>query len=426
MEDPSSQTYEQASAQKLQSKATDPIHYNAKYSYRNSPYRNLYHQHGKIGTFQVRLVEAQNLKRHHWSVLGMGPVKLLGLSRAYGQVSSFAVMKLSFCTSQDSSNAAMDQSLSWENDSIASRSTNASVASANANNVKTQADKQREYYAGHSKEYKSTIVRSNSNPSWPTLQSSSNVSVFNIDLEKEAMSKDEMGIFLSIKMKEEWSTADSIVPVKGGGNGILGESKLNLTPLLLKGFGFDGTGSEVEANFMDEWINLSPPPSHPCSEEEVGKGNAGRVRVIITYEPNGLMPRRGDTIALEAFARQSVATCAFRPILNPLHPLKVKDVKGEYFLCSFDLPGQDTHENGGSTTQTEDKEARDGCLRLHRNCCFVIERTNIIDSARNAAMKPADVVMSTSIGQEVSHTLSPYVETAGKYFRMYGRMCLAY
>ena len=89
----------------------------------------------------------------------MGPVKLLGLSRAYGQVSSFAVMKLSFCTSQDSSNAAMDQSLSWENDSIASRSTNASVASANANNVKTQADKQREYYAGQVKNGPSIIFQ---------------------------------------------------------------------------------------------------------------------------------------------------------------------------------------------------------------------------------------------------------------------------
>jgi len=425
MEDPSSQTYEQASAQKLQSKETDPIHYNAKYSFRNSPYRYLYHQHGKIGTFQVQLVEAQNLKRHHWSVLGMGPVRLLGLSRAHGQVSSFAVMKLSFCTSRpemDGSNGAMDQNLSWENDSIASLSSNASVASAN--NVKPQADKQREYYSSHSKEYNSTIVHSNSNPSWPTLQSSSNVSVFNIDLEKGAMSKDEMGIFLSIQMKEEWSAADSIVPVKGGGDGILGESKLNLTPLLLKGFGFDGTGSEADVNVLDEWINLSPPSSHPCSEEEAGKDKACRVRVIITYEPNGLLPRRGDTIALETFARQSVATSAFRPILNPLHPLKVKDIKGNFFLCSFDLPGQDMHGRGGSTTQTRNKAAREGCLRLHRNCCFVIERTNIIDSAVNAALKPADVVMSTSIGQEVSHTLSPYVETAGKYFRIHGRMRL--
>jgi len=236
-------------------------------------------------------------------------------------------------------------------------------------------------------------------------------------LEKGAIPKDGMEILLSIQMREEWSAADSIVPVKGGGNGVLGESELNLTPLVLKGFGFDGksTESEVDFELVDEWVTLSTPPPHPSVEKGQQKNDAGRVRVIISYEPKSLMPRRGDTVALEIFARQSLATCMFRPIMNPLHPLKVKDIKGEYLLCSFDLPPiQDAHRRGNDIDQNGNKATREGCLRLHRNCCFVIERTNIIDSAVNLALKPADVVMSSPIGQEVSQTLSPYVATAGK------------
>lgn len=433
MENVSSQTYEQASAQKLQSKATDPIHYNAKYSYRNSPYRHLHHQHGEIGTFKVHLVEAENLKRHHWSVLGMGPVKHLGLSRAHGQVSSYAVMKLFFRSRPERGGshhdtftngsvygtASTDPNNFWENESIASLSMNSSASSAS--NAKKPAERQSVSYSSSNKEHKSSIIRSNSNPVWPTLQSSSNNSIFNMTVEKGAMPKDGMEIMLSIQMREEWSAADSFVPVKGGGKGILGESELNLTPLVLKGFGFDSTSLEQEVDVMDEWITLSIPPLHPYSEEAEQKKDAGRVRVVISYEPNSLMPRRGDTVALEMFARQSLATCMFRPIINPLHPLKVKDVRGEYLLCSFDLPPiQDTHEHGNGTIQKGSTKTREGCLRLHRNCCFVIERTNIIDSAVNVALKPADVVMSSHIGQEVSHTLSPYVATAGKWdLRLY-------
>ena len=52
-------------------------------------------------------------------------------------------------------------------------------------------------------------------------------------------------------------------------------------------------------------------------------------------------------------------------------------------------------------------------MRLHRNAVFVIERANLIDSAYNIALKPADIAMSTSIGKEVSHRAHPYVAVAG-------------
>jgi hypothetical protein len=54
------------------------------------------HQRGKIGNFEVRLLEAADLKRSHWSALALGPVRLLGLSNAHGAVSSFCTLSLSF------------------------------------------------------------------------------------------------------------------------------------------------------------------------------------------------------------------------------------------------------------------------------------------------------------------------------------------
>lgn len=473
MEEPSLQTYEQASALKLQSKAADPIHYNIKYSYRNSKYRHLYHQNGIIGHFKVRLVEAKNLKRWHWSVLGMGPVKLLGLSHAHGQVSSFAVMKLVFRSRRkgfgdgvttaegldmaatttvpnsnvnntfynDSNNVSC-----WENDSIASAVSASTSASASApsplsfsysSSVKKQFGRQQQSHGScsvvnstvHAKEYKSSVVRSNSNPSWPTVQSSSNFSIFNIALEKGIMPKDGMEIYLSIQMKEEWSAVDSFVPVKSGGDGMLGEAEINLTPLVLRGFNVDDALSvpfhDVEkVDFLDEWVALKPPSSRSSTversidaENEEFESAAGKVRMIVSYEPHGFSPRRGDIVALEAFARQSVAMSTYRPIIHPSHPLRVRDVRGEYLLCSFDLPcckDGNLYNSDGRRSQKSKEIPKEGSIRLHRNAVFVIERTNLVDSAINVALKPADVVLSTPIGKEVTSTISPYVEAAGE------------
>ena len=106
-----SQTYEQTAANTTLKQTPDPIHWNQEYSFRKQPYRHLNHQNGIIGSFTVRLVEARGLKRSHWSVLGMGVVKHLGLSNAHGEVSSFASMKLGFrFRSKDVSNAASSSS----------------------------------------------------------------------------------------------------------------------------------------------------------------------------------------------------------------------------------------------------------------------------------------------------------------------------
>jgi len=436
MEDPITQTYEQANAKKLNSAHTDPIHYDAKYSYRKSPYRFLNHQHGKIGTFTVRLLEGKNLKRRHWSVLGLGPMKHLGLSRAVGEVSSFATMRLHFLPrrekddlmpldrcddSLDSSfNIADDPNIAWEeSQSLASavtHSTSSTSASASASapfspnaKIKKQSSAKpvKSYY---SKEYRSSIVRSNSNPSWPTVQSPSNASIFEMDLGKGSMPREGMEIFLRVQMKEEVSAADSILPVKGGGNGILGEAKINLTPLVLRGFGSEDAYGSDEVDVWDEWVNLLPPQAASNagnrSEDEPSK-----VRVLVSYEPAGFSPRRGDIVALESFARQPFATSSFRPILTSLAPMRVKDVRGEHLHCGFELAVQ---SGDGGNNGKHGVSAKEGAVRLHRNAVFVIERTNVIDYAVDVALKPTDVVLSTPIARDVTQTLSPYVESAGE------------
>eukprot|EP00562_Extubocellulus_spinifer_P008974 CAMPEP_0178510740 /NCGR_PEP_ID=MMETSP0696-20121128/21995_1 /TAXON_ID=265572 /ORGANISM="Extubocellulus spinifer, Strain CCMP396" /LENGTH=376 /DNA_ID=CAMNT_0020140477 /DNA_START=56 /DNA_END=1182 /DNA_ORIENTATION=- len=87
-------TYELLAAQASTKTQSDPISWSSTRSYRRSPYRHLHHQGGIIGTYRIRLLEARDLTRSHWSVLGIGPVRHLGLSRAHGEVSSFVEFAL--------------------------------------------------------------------------------------------------------------------------------------------------------------------------------------------------------------------------------------------------------------------------------------------------------------------------------------------
>ena len=66
-------------------------------TFREHRYRLLHHQNGTIGIFTVRLLQATQLRRSYWSPLALGPVKLLGFSKAHGPVSSFCEFTLDFC-----------------------------------------------------------------------------------------------------------------------------------------------------------------------------------------------------------------------------------------------------------------------------------------------------------------------------------------
>lgn len=444
MSDVSAQTYEEANAQKQKAAIADPIHYNPKYSYRNQPYRFLSHQKGKIGSFKVQLMEAKSLKRRHWSVLSLGPVKRLGLSQAHGNVSSFAVLQLKSRIPEDQmkihqsssiiSNSTINSETSWKNQSIASVVSSQSPSrTPPRSNVKVQS-------AAVTKSYRSSIVRSNSNPIWPSKQTSQNSSIFEMDLEKNVEMNATMDseLHLSIQMREEWTRTDAIIPVKGG-DGLLGEATLNLNFLLKRGFGNDdsldfeeimkATGAvvnECDGDSVDMWVSLSceqvkdngesSGENSPRVDRSLMENNecdeCGKVRIKISYEPFGMKPRRGDIVALESFARHSTQTSAFRPILHPFHPLKVKDLRDDFLLCTYELPFKylnvsDDFEVSDSNTM----KTVEGSIRIHRNCCFVIERTNVIDSAVNIALIPTDAVLATPLGQ----TVKPLVDLTGVY-----------
>jgi hypothetical protein len=59
--------------------------------------------------------------------------------------------------------------------------------------------------------------------------------------------------------------------------------------------------------------------------------------------------------------------------------------------------------------QLSNASQKKACLKVHRNAVFVIERRNIIDSTLNLALLPADVFLSTPLGQTTRHLLSPVV-----------------
>ena len=89
-------TYEATMAALSISQQPDPIHWMNDVTFREHRYRLLHHQCGTIGMVTVRLLQAAHLRRSHWSMLALGPVKLLGLSKAHGPVSSFCEFTLDF------------------------------------------------------------------------------------------------------------------------------------------------------------------------------------------------------------------------------------------------------------------------------------------------------------------------------------------
>ena len=140
----------------------------------------------------------------------------------------------------------------------------------------------------------------------------------------------------------------------------------------------------------------------PTAPTTPSRKQVGRVRVLISYRPNGLDPQQNDIVALESFARrpQRRSTCA--PILPPLTPMTVREVRDRYLLVEYQLPsivdpassarstvGNNKQRNGGKEANRKYNKA---CMRVHRNAVFVIERKNIVDATFGLAMLPADVI----------------------------------
>jgi hypothetical protein len=252
---------------------------------------------------------------------------------------------------------------------------------------------------------------------------------FDVQLRKGDF-QDGQKICLSVRVDEESTAVENLLPgvPSGGDSRLLGTGCLDLTSLCL---GQTSQTGQPQVGVLDTWINIS--------QEKVGDGIAeqedkeypndldkkkkaakegkegatdypnstGRVRILVSYLPNGMEPKHNDIVALEAFARQNPRKSSCRPILPPLLPLQVVKTSGSWLLVDYELPGR-------SRRSSSDKRA---LLRLHRNSVFVIERKNIVDGTLNLAMLPADVFMSSPLGGATREVLGPAF-VAGKQLLM--------
>jgi hypothetical protein len=380
-------TYEATKAAERVLGQPDPIHWHGAAAFRDSSYRQLHHQRGMTGVFNVRLLEAADLQRSYWSALALGPVKHLGLSKAHGAVSSFCTFTLDFQDVHDCCD-----------DDVRKRpySLDADLKPA-AKNTKNKPS------------VVSPVVPEDNNPVWDSCH-------FEFPLKKGAC-PDGARVLLCVSVQEEATAVENLLPtaVAGGGAGnrrLLGLGKLDLTELCL---GETATGQPLPG-VRDAWITLSlegqqhdervpdltkdDPLAPPVKLEASMTKSTGKVRVLVSYQPVGMEPQPKDVVALEAFARRNGTTTSCRPVLDPLMPLFVLDRRGSYILAEYLLT-----------------DGRKACVRLHRNAVFVIERQNIVDAATNLALLPVDVALSTPVGQAVQHALQPVV-TAGSELLM--------
>jgi len=236
-------------------------------------------------------------------------------------------------------------------------------------------------------------------------------------------------------MDEDATAAERLLPgvPSGGDSRLLGIGELDITSLCLG----ETPSGEPQVVVMDAWIPIAMPQNadqegympeeanfrdtdplaDPVKKMAVSESETpactGRVRVLVSYQPHGLDPQENDIVALEAFARWNPAESTCRPIMPPLLPLYVLDRKGSYLLVEHELP--ETPTTSGLATRTG--RSRKACMRLHRNAVFVIERKNLMDAGINLAMLPADVWMSTPVGQKTAQLVNPVV-IAGRQLMM--------
>ena len=143
----------------------------------------------------------------------------------------------------------------------------------------------------------------------------------------------------------------------------------------------------------------------------------GRVRVLISYRPNGMDPQPNDIVALESFARRPLRRSTCAPILPPLQPMTVKEIRDPYLLVEYQLPVALSSSSRNNNRDHNHRGDNKACMRLHRNAVFVIERKNLVDATVGLAMLPADVIMNTPLGQTGARILGPAIN-AGKEVMM--------
>ena len=427
-------TYEATRARQWSESMADKVHWEESLSFRGQPYRHLHHQRGVIGTFTVRLLEAKDLKRSHWSALALGPVKHFGLSKAHGAVSSFCTVGLEFVEEDE-----LDHNDKEFRATIARNNNNNNDTSSNnrgqkkdntANNplVLPGSDDRKqpaERWSSSSwvQAKKSPVVPHNDNPVWDNFS-------LDYSLHKNSMPIDGMRIVVKLRVDEESTAVESILPVGGGAGGgddsrMLGVGQLDVTDLCLgqtkQGLALPGIQDAwlplhlprrgEEQNDPDDQpqddrklppqTDLNNDTTTPSNGEELTASSStttGRVRIFVSYEPYGMEPQKNDIVALECFARRHWPSASCRPILYPpLQPMRVLDCRAPYLLLST------------SSSSSSSITGGDTRIRLHRNAVFVVERFNLVDAAQNLALLPADLLLSTPVGQASVEMAGPVV-----------------
>lgn len=172
------------------------------------------------------------------------------------------------------------------------------------------------------------------------------------------------------------------------------------------------------------------------SEDESNKQmeSSGMIHLLISYEPNGMSPKRDDIIAFESFARRPLSHegganigPVITPIVPPLSPLLVIEVRGQYLLLEYITSRTVTSvdRNGNVKSSRWERPHR---VRIHRSAAFVIERSTFMDAAGNIARLPGDIVLSTPIGQEIADVSAPIVAGAMELVGpalLYGKLMMA-
>ena len=194
---------------------------------------------------------------------------------------------------------------------------------------------------------------------------------------------------------------------------------------------------------LDVWVPLYHPTAKAAGGNDDGdddggggeRETSGRVRLLISYEPNGMPPKRDDVVAFESFARRPLhghsnrddaassssssslsssptsranAGPIIHPVVPPLSPLLVIDVRGQFLLLEYPTSRTVTSvDRGGNVKST--RWERTQRVRVHRNAVFVVERHTFMDGVGDVVRYPGDVVLSTPVGREIAEVAAPLV-----------------
>lgn len=387
-------TYEQARAQSREELLPDKIAWNSETSYRNNPYRLLKHQHGVVGYVHVRLIEGKSLQLFQQQK-----------QQQKQPVSAYALLHLSSSSYTDNKNefeGIYTSSGQLKQDQSVTSSTISNDTAMDSTVVQT---------------FRSSTVAESNNPVWPASSYTTNASTdpdnnnrasssFRIPLVKGSIPEGSE-VSLNVLMQHDPSSgsgaggAFGILNILGNNNKdpslSLGKATVNLTPLLMG-----------EETILDIWVPLvhnnnglnslsSAATSLEHQQKTISSSNgSGKIRLLLSYEPEGLRPQLHDYVTLEAFARNS-NNLIIQPIAQAM---KVVATRGDYLLLQF-------RYSEGRNNNNHSKE-EEGRVRVHRNTVFVIERVSFVDGVVDTILKPVDTITQFPVVQDVGHIIRPY------------------